>query len=250
MKLRSVFGALVAFGAMALMAVGVQAATYSAGASSPEAGVASIPVIVTPDEGESDVKVSGYVMTLTYDSTKVTPKVSATKDATDADCYATVDPVFGGDNTVLVSDIVATDGDNKTLAVAWASSAPVSVSDVANMATVEFEVADTATGDVPITVAVTALTNDGTTNVDASTITTANGEINIADAFKYGDINEDGAVDSFDANMALKHYSSAFLTARQITIGDVDGNGIVDSFDANLILKKYSDSTFVFPVEQ
>lgn len=248
MKLRSVFGALVAFGAMALMAVGVQAATYSAGASSPEAGVASIPVIVTPDEGESDVKVSGYVMTLTYDSTKVTPKVSATKDATDADCYATVDPVFGGDNTVLVSDIVATDGDNKTLAVAWASSAPVSVSEAADMAVVEFEVADTATGDVPITVAVTALTNDGTTAVDASTVAVASGKVVLnAENFLRGDANGDGVVDVKDALRVAQYVNKlAIIEDAYILQADANNDGIVDIKDA-LRIAQYVNKLATIP---
>lgn len=247
MKLKSVFGALVAFGAMALMAVGVQAATYSAGVVSPEAGVAQVPVVVTPDESETSVSVNGYVMKLTYDKTKVTPKISATKDATGEDCYATVGTDFSGANTVLVSDVVKTDGNNETLAVAWASDTPVTVSAAATMAMVDFTVADGTTGSVPITVELTALTNDGATT---ATATVANGSIDIAEAIKYGDINKDGAVNSYDASLALKHYTTAFLTAEEIEIGDVDDNGVVNSYDANLILKKYTDSTFVFPVEE
>lgn len=201
MKFRNVLSAFVAVGAMALMAVGVQAATYSAGAVSPEAGVASVPVVVTPDAGASE-SVNGYVMTLTYDKTKVTPKVAAA-DATGADCYAKAGTSFA--DGVLVSDIVKEEGNNVTLAVAWASATPVTVTEAANMATVDFAVADTATGDIPINVSLAALTSDGSALTDVTTVTTSNGEITINGSnFLRGDANGDGVVDAKDAALVLQ----------------------------------------------
>lgn len=233
MKLKSVFGALVAFGAMALMAVGVQAATYSAGAVSPSEGVAEVPVIVTPSESESSVSVNGYIMKLTYDKTKVTPQVSATKDATGADCYATVGTDFAGANTVLVSDKTATDGNNETLAVAWASSTPVSVTSASTMAFVDFAVADGTTGDIPITVELTALTNDGSTDT-ASTATVANGTITInAEQFLRGDANGDGVVDILDAAKISQYVNSLEVIEQKYMLqADANNDGSVDILDA------------------
>ncbi|MEI3161931.1 MAG: dockerin type I domain-containing protein [Lachnospirales bacterium] len=233
MKLKSVFGAFVAFGAMALMAVGVQAATYSAGVVSPSEGVAEVPVIVTPSDSETSVSVNGYIMKLTYDKTKVTPKVSATKDATGADCYATVGTDFGGTNTVLVSDKTATDGNNETLAVAWASSTPVSVTSASTMAFVDFTVADGTTGDIPITVELTALTNDGSTDT-ASTATVANGSITInAEKFLRGDANGDGVVDVKDA-ARISQYLLNIATIEDANMKKADANAddTVDVKDA------------------
>lgn len=236
MKLKSVFGALVAFGAMALMAVGVQAATYSAGAVSPSEGIAEVPVIVTPSESESSVSVNGYIMKLTYDKTKVTPQVSATKDATGADCYATVGTDFAGANTVLVSDKTATDGNNETLAVAWASSTPVNVTAASTMAFVDFAVADGTTGDIPITVELTALTSDGSTDT-ASTATVANGTITInAEKFLRGDANGDGVVDIKDATLIGQSTVGLGIIAEENKLkADANADGVIDIKDATLI---------------
>lgn len=236
MKLKSVFGALVAFGAMALMAVGVQAATYSAGAVSPSEGIAEVPVIVTPSESESSVSVNGYIMKLTYDKTKVTPQVSATKDATGADCYATVGTDFAGANTVLVSDKTATDGNNETLAVAWASSTPVSVTAASTMAFVDFAVAEGTTGDIPITVELTALTSDGSTDT-ASTATVANGTITInAEKFLRGDANGDGVVDIKDATLIGQSTVGLGIIAEENKLkADANADGVIDIKDATLI---------------
>lgn len=250
MKLKSVFGALVAFGAMALMAVGVQAATYSAGAVSPSEGVAEVPVIVTPSDSETSVSVNGYIMKLTYDKTKVTPQVSATKDATGADCYATVGTDFAGANTVLVSDKTATDGNNETLAVAWASSTPVNVTAASTMAFVDFAVADGTTGDIPITVELTALTNDGSTDT-ASTATVANGTITIADDFMYGDVDGDKSVTSTDASLVLQHVAGLVtLDSKYFKAANVDADSDITSTDASLILQYVAGLIDKFPAEQ
>lgn len=233
MKLRNVLSAFVAVGTMALMAVGVQAATYSAGAVSPEAGVASVPVVVTPDAGASE-SVNGYVMTLTYDKTKVTPKVAAA-DATGADCYAKAGTSFA--NGVLVSDIVKEEGNNVTLAVAWASATPVTVTEAANMATVDFAVADTATGDIPITVSLAALTSDGSALTDVTTVTTSNGEITINGGnFLRGDANGDGVVDISDTSM-ISQYLVGLVTIddKYKLQADANNDGNIDISDASMI---------------
>lgn len=202
--MKKLFGTLVAVGAMALMAVGVQAATYSAttGATPGDDGYADVDVLVTPDEDGTE-SVNGYVMTFTYDSSKVTPVVAGT-DAIDEDCYATVGEEFA--NGVLVAGDATTDESSttKTLAVAWAGADAVTVSKETAMASVEFKVVDGATGTADIEVAVLALTNDGneiaetgTYSVDSGTITLGTGS---SEVFLRGDANGDGTVSILDAS--------------------------------------------------
>lgn len=233
--MKKLFGALVAMGAMVLMAVGVQAATYSAGVASPGAGIAEIPVMVTPEEGQTE-SVNGYVMTLTYDSTKVTPVVAG-QDVTGADCYAEAGESFA--NGVLVSDVVKTEGNNVTLAVAWASADAVNVDAQAELANVDFKVAETATGDVPITVAVTALTNDGNSEADIDTITVGNGEITIdAEDFLRGDANGDGVVDGRDSALIEQSLVSlgSILDENKLR-ADANNDSTIDARDAALIVQ-------------
>lgn len=238
MKVKSVLGAMVAVGVMALMAVGVQAATYSAGEGTAESGVASVPVVVTPDEGETDLQVSGYVVKFTYDKTKATPVLLDTKDATGGNLYATADSGFDGTDSVLVADIVESEssGNSQTLAVAWASAKPVDVSAAAEMATVKFDVADGVTEDIPIEVTVVAVTNDGLTNADNPT--GANGKITVSGGtvFLRGDANGDGVVDAKDATLieqSLVHLD-VILEENKLK-ADANADGIIDAKDATLI---------------
>ena len=239
MKLRSVLGTLVAFGAMALMAVGVQAATYSAGAVSPEAGIAEVPVIVTPDSSETSVSVNGYIMKLTYDPTKVTPKL-ADPDATGSDCYATPGTGFDGTNSVIVCDKVSTSANEEVLAVSWASATPVSVTEAATMALVDFTVDESATGTVPINVELVALTNDGNSDT-ASSATVASGEITI-DAVKFlrGDANGNGEVTSADANLIIQSLIGKSTIAPENlekANANADANGDITAADATIIIQ-------------
>lgn len=235
MKVKSVLGAMVAVGVMALMAVGVQAATYSAGEGTAESGVASVPVVVTPDEGETDLQVSGYVVKFTYDKTKATPVLLDTKDATGGNLYATADSGFDGTDSVLVADIVESEssGDSQTLAVAWASAKPVDVSAAAEMATVKFNVADGVTEDIPIEVTVVAVTNDGLTNVDNPT--GANGKITVSGGtvFLRGDANGDGVVDIRDAARISQYLVGlATIEEKYMPQADANADGAVDIRDA------------------
>lgn len=231
--MKKLFGALVAMGAMVLMAIGVQAATYSAGTASPEAGIAEVPVIVTPDAGETET-VNGYVVTFTYDSTKVTPVVAGT-DATGADCYAEVGTAFTEENSVLVSDIVATEGSNQTLAVAWAGADAVSVSEATELANVDFQVADTATGVVPVSVQVVALANDGNALAEDGTYVVADGEITIdAEDFLRGDANGDGNITILDASR-ISQYLLGLATIDDMNRADANADGGVSISDASRI---------------
>lgn len=246
--MKKLFGALVAMGVTVLMAVGVQAATYSAGVTSPEAGKAVVPIMVSTVEGES-TSVNGYIMQLTYDSTKVEPIVVG-QDPTGEESFAEVGDAFK--SGVIVSGILDSGSADKTLVVAWAGPDSITVDTEAELAYVTFQVDESATGSVPIYVEVAALTEDGVTEAEVEELEVANGEITIdaEDILLYGDINKDTAIDSYDASLALQHYSVPLLTAEEIEIGDVNDDGVVDSYDASLILQRYSDGSLVFPVEQ
>lgn len=241
MKLKSVFGALVAFSAMALMAVGVQAATYSAGVVKAADGVAEVPITVAPDSGDTSSSIEGYIIKITYDKTKVTPKVMG-KDVTGADRYADIDPSFKreGANAVFVSDIVSTEGNNETLAVAWACSDPIDVTQEVTMAAVDFDVATDATGSVPIDVQFSAFVDD---NEDGtfSIVKGAgdDGAINIdAEKFLRGDANEDEIVDILDAARVAKYLNSqTTLTENGKLQADANADNVLDILDAARIAK-------------
>lgn len=255
MKLKSVLGTLIAVGAMACMAVGVQAATYSAGSSEVTDGVATIPVVVTPDTGET-TQVNGYIVKFTYDNTKATPVLKGT-DETGGNLYAAEAGAFDTDNAVIVADIVSTTEGQETLAVAWAGASPVTVDAATTMANVDFTVADTVTESVPVTVEVVAVTNDGAT-IDANA-TGADGEITVASGtvYLYGDVDNNGKVEANDASLVVQYaLGSITLDADAIIRANVDGNYTddgspkVDANDASLIIQKALGNLDLFPVEQ
>ncbi len=255
--MKKIVGVLVAVFAVSLMAAGVQAADkYSVGTvPADDQGGTCVPINVEADSNGTDV--NGYIIRLTYDSTKVSP-VKYGSDDLEKDCYAEAGTGFDAGNSILVSDVISADGDNKTLVVAWAGAAPVHINanQTQEMAEVKFVKANTSDDavdqEVPIKVELAALTNDGSSTVDVNSaqVEVADGEIVVG---KYGDINNDTFVDAFDAGLALKHAASdeKLLTVQQIKIGDVNADGHVDAFDAGLILKhSVSMGEYIFPVEQ
>lgn len=245
--MKKLFSALVAVGAMALMAVGVQAATYSAGVTSPEAGVAVVPVMVSTADGES-TSVNGYVMNLTYDSTKVTPIVTGV-DATGEDTFAEVGEEFA--DGVIVSGIKDTDTNEKTLIVAWAGADAITVDTEAQLASVEFRVDDSATGIVPIEVEVMALTNDGEHSVDTASLDVADGEIVIdAEQILYGDVDGDANITETDASLIAQHAAQLVtLDTTYLVAADVDGDGNITETDASLVAQRAAQLISQFPVE-
>ena len=66
-----------------------------------------------------------------------------------------------------------------------------------------------------------------------------------------GDVNGDGEVDIFDANLIVGYYNGTVeLSEEQILIADVNGDGEVDIFDANLIVSYYNGTILSFPAEK
>lgn len=246
MKVNKALGFAVALAFSAtLMCASAYAATYSAGAVTADAGsTVTVPVVVTPDAGEAEELVNGYVMTLTYDPTEAKPVAIA--DAVDS-VYATA----GADFTdgILVSDVISTSQNQETLVVAWAAAQPVTVTQAANLATVDFAVDSNASADIPVTVAVTQLSNDGTIAEDG-TFTVASGEIDLAETTTglLGDVNNDGVVNGTDVTLTTQLVNRVYTaeslnalyegaTTRANVNKDVDSNNehIVNGTDVTLI---------------
>lgn len=239
------FVTVLAFSAT-LMCASAYAAEYSAAAVSADAGqTVTVPVMVTPDAGETE-QVNGYVMTLTYDPTQAKPVLEGT-DLTGGDCYATVGSSFA--DGILVSDVVSTSANEETLVVAWASAQPVSVTEATDLALVEFAVDADASANIPVTVAVTQLSNDGTIAEDG-TFTVASGSIDLAEAETglLGDVNNDGVVNGTDVTLTTQLVNRVYTaeslnalyegaTTRANVNKDVDSNNehIVNGTDVTLI---------------
>ena len=257
--MKKLFGTLVAVGAMALMAVGVQAATYSASADvTPVDGVASVDVMVSPDAESVPENVNGYVVYLTYDGTKLDPQI--TTDITYGDCYATAADKFNTEenNSVLVSDVVSgEDTANEILAVAWAGANAVSVDAVDTvLANVKFAPTEGFTsGSEEIGVKVVALTSDGTSVASDEELATINSTVSAgsvvinASDFELGDVTGEGIVDGTDS-VILFQYTSASKSAEELIAeypniliaGDITGEGTIDGTDS-LKLFQYTSGT-------
>lgn len=236
-----------------LMCASAYAATYQVATVKGEAGgTVSVPLTVTSDTAGEQI--NGYVVTYKYDPTKVTPVLSTAdqgqgvgKDAAGSDCYATAGTAFAGG--VIVSDSISNADGTKTLAIAWAAASPVAltVNEAAQLADVNFTVASGVTENVTLEVqAATVAKND----TDApATVTVANGAIELS-SLLYGDVDNNGDVDSYDASLVLQYNLSLItLDADALKRGDVDGSGVVDSYDGSLILKYDLGLLSKFPVE-
>lgn len=251
MKLKSFIGAFVALGAAALMAVGVQAATYSVGVVPAEdSGSTTVPVSVSTDA--TATKVSGYILKLKYDAAKVKP-VMYDKDETGGDRYATLGAEFGDANSsVLVSDVI-TEGSDSVLVVAWASASPVEVAanDEKVMAQVQFTDVNggPVTSNTPIDVELTALTNDGNTLEDSESVEVSDGKITLG--FLYGDTDGGGTITPNDAVWVLEHIvEKRTLSADEYKRGNVDENiATLSPNDAVKILEYIVEKITSFPVE-
>ena len=65
-----------------------------------------------------------------------------------------------------------------------------------------------------------------------------------------GDLDDDGDVDIFDANLVASYYNEIIeLDVDQLAAADVNGDGNVNIFDANLIAAYYNEVIDEFPVD-
>lgn len=256
MKIKNIVGTIFALGAMALMAVGVQAATYSAGALVDGTGSVdgidktkvTVPVVVTPDENETEVKINGYAMTFTYDPTIVSPV--ATDDADSV--YAVAGTEFAGDYSVIVSDKKSLDTGKEQVVVAWAAADPVVISDVASMATIDFTVVDDTAKSADVDVAVLQLTNDGASIADSASYTVSNGVVDLINDVEFilGDVDGDKSITGLDSTILFQYTSGSIdlETLKSMVIdpdnvelrSDVDKDGSVTGLDSTILFQLVS----------
>lgn len=72
-----------------------------------------------------------------------------------------------------------------------------------------------------------------------------------SEEIQLGDVNGDGDVDIFDANLVVGYYNGTTeLSETQIKAADVNGDGDVDIFDANLIVAYYNGTAVLNNVWQ
>lgn len=260
--MKKLLGTFVAVGAMALMAVGVQAATYSAGTDivpqevedqGETIRVAKVPVMITPDNSGTPETVNAYILELTYDSNLVNPRVVG-EDATGDVCYAEVGSDFNTENSVLVAGDVAekADGTMKTLAVSWAAADPVEFDAEAVLANVDFKVEDAATEDVEIGVKAVAVTTSGE-KIDAVDVVGAAGTITINTentGIVYGEADGIDGISAEDASLVAKHAIGLIvLDDKYLANVDVDGVDGISAEDASMIARYALGNISSFPVE-
>jgi hypothetical protein len=239
MKLKKVLGFGLAFVAMSMLTVAVQAATYTA-----KATVASDKKTVTVAVNLTDADaVNGYAVKLGYDPAVLTPVAKGT-DATGDACYATSSLSDGG---VLVADLTDADKDdtNDTVAIGWAAADAVKVDSTngTDVAVVTFEVVEQKSTDV--TVEVVASAKDANT-LETST-TGAKGTVSFG---ILGDVDGDGDVTTYDGVLIYQHVLElSKLADEQLSRADVDGDGDVTTYDGILVYQRVLEVIDKFPAE-
>jgi hypothetical protein len=225
MKLKKVLGFGLAFVAMSMLTVAVQAATYTAKATV-SADKTTVTVAVNLTDAET---VNGYAVKLGYDPAVLSP-VKQGADATGDDCYATSS--ITNDSSVLVADLIDTDSDNKndTVAVGWAAADAVTVDKTngTDVAVVTFEVVDQKSTDVTVEVVASAK--------DASTLESTTGAKGTVSFGILGDVDGDTKVTAGDASLVAQYAVGTIqLTEEQLSLADLDGDNFISAGDASLI---------------
>lgn len=262
MKLKSLLGTFIALAAMTLMAVGVQAATYSVGAlTNDEAivdgiGVTSVavPVVVTTDDAETTA-VNGYAMYFEYDATAVEPVLTD-------DAYAVAGESFADttDNpSVIVSDVVEDNGTSKVI-VAWASAQPVTIDAATSeiMANVNFNVLD-ASADTQVNVSFIQIANNGDAIADAGTYSVVGtGTIDLVEDVQFilGDVNGDSKISNVDSTLLFQYVSGSIDlgTLKSMVTdpdnvelrSDVNGDTKISNVDSTLLFQYVSGAITSF----
>ena len=226
MKLKNAVGILTAIGAISLMCVSAQAATYTAKAATASNGQVVVPITVQPSSGEGSTTLNGYVVELTYDSTVLTPVQTGT-DVTENPLYAASAITDG----VFVSDKVDQTGDTDKVVVAWAAADAKTISAETQIASVTFNVINANAGSTNVGVEVKAAAKD-TTTLETNN-TAVGGTLTFA---VKGDADGDGNVTTADALLIQQVLVEIASTdAISETAADADGDGNVTTADALLI---------------
>ena len=251
MKFRSLLCSVLASTMVIGSCVCANAATFTAGSENATAGnVVSVPITVAPSAGETSTDVNAYAIAISYDSSVLTPVVKGTDEVGD-NTYATVGDSFN--SGVLTADLKDNETGNDEVLIGWAAASPVNVTEASTLATVDCTVNANATGSTDVKVAVAQVANSASALADASTIEAASGTVTVDTALIWGDVNENGGVDSNDVSKALEKQlkpNEVTFTDTQFKLADVNGNGSIDSNDVALILQRQLGKTVVFPVEE
>lgn len=249
MKIKKALGFLTVTAAAAVLmcASAYAETTYAVSTVSGSAG-SSVTVPVTATSTTADDQINGYVLTFTYDASKVTPVATTAnqgngegKDLTGSDCYATMGESFS--NGIIVADTIENEDGTTTLAVAWASATPVALTanEATELAEVEFEVAEEATGDVELTVQAATVAKNSTDT--PATVEVASGEIDLS-KFIYGDINADESVNGADLLILSKHIAGTSLITDETALKAANVNGKDGVNGADLLeMSKYIAGT-------
>lgn len=246
MKLKSLLGALIVMGAMAAMSVCAQAAVYTVETVTAKSGsTVTLNINAAPDTDEESITVNAFAMNIGYEETELTPVSSAT-DATGANAYAL--PSEATQGGVMVADKVE-DGTGTSLAIGWAAAEPVTITEETSLASVTFNVADSASTST-LSVALVQLANDADTLADVDSVKAVGGQVIIADDFMYGDVDGSDTVTFGDAALVAQHAAGIIqLEDIYIDAADVDGTDTITFGDAALIAQRASNIISSFPAE-
>lgn len=244
MKIKKIVGACVAVASIALMSVVAQAAVYSVEAVN--AGGAKVDDEVTvkiyaePNDGLATENINGFASKITYENAYLSP-VSQGTDATGAACYAATD-LTG----VLVADKV---GDTQ-IAIAWADSTPITVTEKTAVASVKFKVVSVGAESTPIDIAIVDAAESSSSKGEYS-VSTDEGGVSFTVTVLFGDLNDDKLLTSDDYEILVNWVllQTGFDSNGKLK-ADVDGDGEITASDYEYLVNKILiGDTYKFPVE-
>ncbi len=243
MKFKTILGAAVALGTIALASVTAHAATFSASNATTANTDGNYEVNLSVKGDNATETLNGYIVKVTYDA----DKVALVQPNLESDDWSESGS-FCKDG-VFVSGVTTADSKQTGEAtVAWAvgTAKTIGTSDV-DLAKLTFEKKEGFTsGSTPISIELKQLSYTGAT-LDSATGANA-GSITVGGTVVlYGDADGDGDVTSNDATIILKHELKPTLTGEALKASDVDGDGDVTSTDATYVLKYELDNSLVFP---
>ena len=243
MKFKTILGAAVALGTIALASVTAHAATFSASNATTANTAGNYEINLSVKGDNATETLNGYIVKVTYDA----DKVALVQPNLESDDWSESGS-FCKDG-VFVSGVTTADSKQTGEAtVAWAvgTAKTIGTSDV-DLAKLTFEKKEGFTsGSTPISIELKQLSYTGAT-LDSATGANA-GSITVGGTVVlYGDADGDGDVTSNDATIILKHELKPTLTGEALKASDVDGDGDVTSTDATYVLKYELDNSLVFP---
>lgn len=248
MKFKTILGAAVALGTIALASVTAHAATFSASKATTANTDGNYEINLSVKGDNATETLNGYIMKVTYDPEKVAvvqPNSLVSDDWSESGSFCK--------DGVFVSGVTTADSKQTGEAtVAWAvgTAKTIGTSDV-DLAKLTFEKKEGFTsGSTPISIELKQLSYTGAT-LDSATGANA-GSITVGGTvILYGDADGDGAVTSGDATAVLQHLANVegkTLTGDNLIAADVDGNEGVTSGDATTILMYLAKTIVSLPI--